>query len=270
MYAYITLLSNKDYLEGVLVLDKSLKKVNSKYPLYCVLSKDITDDVINVLRLRGINYILLSKKVFCGNVSSNTKRDTWDFSNWNYTFDKICIWGLKQFEKIVYLDSDMLIIRNIDHLFEYKTFTASLAGALFPTNHNISIMNSGLMVVVPDENVEREMLLIAEKLIPEMQSKNLPLGDQDIINAYFPGWFEHKDLILDDGYNLYAHYLQYYMRYEKYSLMRGKSYKPIYVVHFVGKEKPWMIKSIGKYIQMCKRMFPNLYYMIACLYYKFY
>lgn len=270
MNAYVTLLSSIDYLEGVIALNKSLSRVKAKYPLYCVLSKDVDLSIIEILSDKNINYILLDEKVYCGEVSSNTKRETWDFSNWNFTFDKLCIWGLTQFEKIVFLDSDMIVVRNIDHLFDCKSFTASLAGVKYPTNHNISILNSGLMVVIPDKCVKKKMLMIADKMIPEMQSKNLPLGDQDIINAYFPEWFRHKDLILDDGYNLYAHYLQYYLRHENYSFKKKNKYKPIYVVHFVGKEKPWMIKGFKKYMSMCKRMFPNFYYMIACLYYKLY
>lgn len=263
MQAYVTLLSNRNYLEGVLVLNETLKQVQSRYPLYCVLSLGVEEEVIPVLEKKGIRYIRLNKKVFDGVVSSNSKHADWDYSNWNYTFDKLLIWGLVQFEKMVFLDSDMIVTNNIDHLFNCKPFTASLAGVLFPTNHDIRILNSGLMVVEPNGEIEEAMIKIAKKLIPEMQAKNLPLGDQDVINSYFPDWFEHKDLILDDGYNLYAHYLQSYMRHEGYAVnVQGK--RKIYVIHFVGKEKPWMMNTCYRFIRMCIRMFPNVYYMKAC------
>lgn len=263
MRAYVTLLSNRNYLEGVLVLNETLKQVQSKYPFYCLLSLGVEEEVISVLEKKGIRYIRLDKKVFDGVVSSNSKQADWDYSNWNYTFDKLQIWGLVQFEKMVFLDSDMIVTNNIDHLFDCKPFTASLAGVLFPTNHDIHILNSGLMVVEPSKEIEEEMIQIAKVMIPEMQAKNLPLGDQDVINAYFPDWFEHKDLILDDGYNLYAHYLQSYMRHERYAIdEKGK--RKINVIHFVGKEKPWMMNSCSRFIKMCFRMFPNVYYMIAC------
>ena len=263
MQAYVTLLSNRNYLEGVLVLNETLKQVQSRYPLYCVLSLGVEEEVIPVLEKKGIRYIRLNKKVFDGVVSSNSKHADWDYSNWNYTFDKLLIWGLVQFEKLVFLDSDMIVTNNIDHLFDCKPFTASLAGVLFPTNHDIRILNSGLMVVEPNGEIEEAMIKIAKKLIPKMQAKNLPLGDQDVINAYFPDWFEHKDLILDDGYNLYAHYLQSYIRHEGYAVnVQGK--RKIYVIHFVGKEKPWMMNTCYRFIRMCIRMFPNVYYMKAC------
>lgn len=263
MKVYLTLLSNRSYLEGVLVLNNSLKRTGAKYPLYCMLSLDVDTDVCEVLNKSGIECIRLQKKVLEGEVSSNTKQLGWDYSNWNYTFDKIMMWSLSQFEKVVFLDSDMLVVKNIDHLFECPSFTASLAGVMYPGNKGISILNSGLIVFVPNPSIVKEMLSIAQIMIPQMQRENKPLGDQDIINAFFPDWYNHKELILDDGYNLYAHYLQYYCRYERYAVDASAKNK-IYVIHFVGKEKPWMINSPLRFLKMCCRMFPNIYYIVAC------
>ena len=66
MRAYVTLLSNRNYLEGVLVLNETLKQVQSKYPFYCLLSLGVEDEVISVLEKKGIRYIRLNKKVFDG------------------------------------------------------------------------------------------------------------------------------------------------------------------------------------------------------------
>ncbi len=266
MRAYVTLLSTRSYLDGVLVLNYSLKKVQSKYPLICLLSQGIEENVLMKLRQAGIEYILLDSKVYDGVLDTNCKSSNWDFSSWNYTFDKLYIWGLTQFEKIVFIDSDMVVFKNLDHLFERKDFTASLAGVLFPTNHNIRIMNSGLMVLTPSKDIEKSLVELAGEVISNMHTKGLPVGDQDVINAYVPNWFENKELILDDGYNLYAHYLQYYMRHEQYSFKSDD--KPIYVVHYVGSEKPWMINSVGKFVKMCVRLFPNLYAVIAFFIYR--
>ena len=263
MKAYITLLSSIDYLDGVLVLNETLKRVESKYPLYCMLAKNIGSDVKAILEQYGISYLQLENTVHEGFVSSNSERHDWDYSNWNYTFDKILVWELTQFDKLVFVDSDMIVVNNIDHLFEHQPFSASLAGVLFPTNHDIKILNSGLMVIEPNLDVANKMKQIAKRLIPEMQEKNLPLGDQDIINEYFNDWFEHKQLILDDGYNLYAHYLQSYMRHFGYSINNGGS-KRIYIIHFVGRQKPWMISGMWNFAKMCVHMFPNVYYMKAC------
>jgi len=266
MKTYVTLLSTRSYLDGVLMLNHSLRKVKSKYPLYCLLSQGIESDVVDILHKNGIQYINLTGHVYSNEVSTNKKDVNWDFSSWNYTFDKLRMWGLTQFEKLVFIDSDIVIVRNIDHLFERDAFTASLAGVLYPTNHGLDFLNSGLMVVEPNLRIEEEMVNLAQRIIPEMQKAGKPVGDQDVINAYFPDWFSNKHLILDDGYNLYAHYLQYHMRHEGYTL--SNKGKPIFVIHYVGSEKPWMVNSFSIFCKMCKRVFPNIYYIIAVMYYK--
>lgn len=262
MFAYVTFLSNRNYLDGALALHKSLQLAKAQYPLYCLLSMNVETSVLEVLEANGIGCIQLTE---CVTSDTGINKDV-AYSNWNYTFDKLYMWGLTQFEKIVFVDADMIITANIDHLFERKPFSAALAGVLFPTCEDICILNSGLLVVEPDNTIKDKMIELSKTLIPEMRSKGLPLGDQDIINAYFPDWFEHKELILDDGYNLYAHYIQSYVRHSGYSF-NSKKGKTIYVVHYVGVEKPWMINTIKQFCKMCIRMYPNLYYVFA--YFRF-
>ena len=262
MLAYVTFLSNRSYLDGVLTLHKSLQIVRSRYPLYCLLSMNVESDVIGQLEASGIACIQLKE---CVTSDQNVNSIAWAM-NWNYTFDKLYMWSLIQFKKIVFIDADMIVTANIDHLFEKKAFSAALAGVLFPTSKEIKILNSGLLVVEPSMDILGDLLKIAKTLIPEMKMKGLPVGDQDVINAYMPDWFEHKELILDDAYNLYAHYLQCYMRHHNYSFNPKKG-KQIHIIHYVGVEKPWMINTPLQFIKMCKRMWPNLYYVWA--YFKF-
>ena len=262
MFAYLTFLSNRNYLDGVLTLYKSLHLVKSQYPLYCLLSMNVETDVINVLRTNGIECIQLKE---CVTSDQSVNSLQWAL-NWNYTFDKLYMWGLTQFKKIVFIDADMIVTANIDHLFEKKAFSAALAGVLFPTGKDIKILNSGLMVVEPSSEILERLLKIAKELIPEMKRKGLPVGDQDIINAYVPDWFEHKDLILDDAYNLYAHYLQCYMRHHNYSFNPGTG-KQIHIIHYVGMQKPWHIVTVKQFVKMCMMSWPNLYYILA--YFKF-
>lgn len=260
MFAYVTFLSNRNYLDGVLALNKSLKLVKAKYPLFCLLSMNVESDVVLELSANGIETIQLKE---CVTADRDVNSLAWAV-NWNYTFDKLYMWGLTQFEKIVFVDADMIVTANIDHLFEKKAFSAALAGVLFPTGKDIKILNSGLLVVEPNHEILEGLLKIAKELIPEMKRKGLPVGDQDIINAYMPDWFEHKDLILDDAYNLYAHYLQCYMRHHSYSFDPKKG-KLIHIIHYVGVEKPWMINTPLQFMKMCIRMWPNLYYVWAYL-----
>ena len=56
-YAYVTLLSTTDYLDAVLVLNKSLQKVNSKYPLLAMVVDTIfTPELEKCFQEHGIKY----------------------------------------------------------------------------------------------------------------------------------------------------------------------------------------------------------------------
>ena len=254
MKAYITLLSNENYLEGILVLNESLKKANSVYPLYCMLSPNVDNSIQKRLEKANINCIRINKSVIDNQKSVNNEY----FSYWNYTFDKLLIWGLTQFEKLVYLDSDMVILKNIDLLFDKESFSAVCAGKSFPGNDSWIELNSGLIVLTPDIKIEKQLIELTPTIIEEYKKQNKPLGDQDIINNFLSNWFNEKHLILDEGFNMLAPYLSHYIKKEGYSLS-SKIKKPIYIIHFTGNYKPWNIKSISDYLHILKRIYINPY-----------
>lgn len=257
MKGYITLLSNSSYLPGVQVLARSLKAVESFYPLICVLSVDIDEQTETCLTEEGISCIRLS----CSAIEEPVNPQGQSRSHWNYTFDKLQIWGLTQFEKVVFLDSDMLIVRNIDALFDCKPFSAVTADSLYPGNEAwAGGLNSGLMVIEPDKNVEKDLLNLVAPVVDEARKKNISVGDQDVIKRYLLGWAHDKSLHLDEGYNLFADHLTYYVRHLGYAL-DGSGGKPVYVVHFVGKAKPWMRKNLKMYVWFIKMCIVNPLYL---------
>lgn len=259
MKAYVTLLSNKSYLEGVLVLYRSLKAVQARYPLYCVLSVSVEDEVQKELEQEGIGCIRLAHAAVNGNINPEGQ----GFSHWNFTFDKLQIWGLTQFEKIVFLDSDMLIIRNVDGLFEREPFSAVCADSSYPGNEGwAGGLNSGLMVIEPDKETEKQLLLCIKPVVEENQKQNRLVGDQDVVKFFISDFGQRSSLHLDEGYNIFADHLTYYIRHLGYSL-GNKTRKPIYVVHFIGKAKPWMKKTLRQYVWLLKMCLGNPYYVAA-------
>lgn len=258
MKAYITLLSNESYLPGVLVLGRSLKKVKAKYPLYCALSINIKEEVEYVLNQNGISCVRLLQKAV--DIEVNQQVNT--HSHWNYTFDKLLIWGLTQFDKLVFLDSDMLVLRNIDGLFEFKQFSAVCADHSYIGNEHWTGLNSGLIVIEPDKNIEKKLLMAIRPVLNEMRLKNQPVGDQDVIKSILPDWADNPTLHLDEGYNLFADHLTYYVRKLGYSF-NDKKEKKIYVVHFIGKTKPWMKKNLRVYLWLFFMLIKNPLYFRA-------
>lgn len=261
MRAYITLLSSRNYLPGVFALSNSLRIVKSAYPLFCALSKSIGSEVENSLEKHGIKCIRFNENVV--NPDVNPERTT--FSHWNFTFDKLQVWGLDDFEKLIFLDSDMLVLKNIDHLFEKEAFSAVCAGKSYPGHENWNSLNSGLVVISPDKNVKQTLVDLTACVISKFQAMNQLVGDQDILHEYLPDWKDEYHLHLDEGYNMFADYLTWYIRNKGYAV-NGNG-KPIYVIHFIGKLKPWMkpnAKQLLWFLRMCLR---NPYY--AWAYWKF-
>ena len=60
-YAYITLLTNDDFLTGVKLLKHSLNEVCSEYPLICMVTDAVSEKSIQQLEKYGITVTHVSR-----------------------------------------------------------------------------------------------------------------------------------------------------------------------------------------------------------------
>ncbi|MBO5026620.1 MAG: hypothetical protein J6C86_10845 [Bacteroidaceae bacterium] len=261
MKAYVTLLSNERYLKGVLALNQSLIENSCQYPLYCMLSKDADKSLEDSLDKYGIKYIRFMSDTLN---SEATNEGRLFYTHWSFTFDKLHVWGLTQFEKIVFLDSDMIVLDNLDNLFDAPPFSAVVSGGKYC---GWTTFNSGLMVVKPDKQVETDLVKLAPEVIKKFRDKEQNVGDQDVLHAYLLDWEYDSSLALDEGYNIFADFLHHYIRRFGYSWRQGKN-KKIRVIHFIGHTKPWTRKSLREKLWICKISLTNPYYALA--YIKFF
>lgn len=228
--SYVTLLSTQNYLDGVIVLYKSLRQY-SKIPFHCVCSKSLPKRCIEELNNEGINTISLTETAI--EMAQITPHTVSGLEHWNYTFDKLLLWGLVQFDKMVFLDSDMMVCSNIDDLFEKDNMSAVQAGR-FIYDHWIRL-NSGCFVLTPSKET---MFLLIEQIKPtigERLALGYGTGDQDVINRYYCNWPNETSLHLSEEYNVF------FMNIPRYKELGLPSPR---IVHFVGNVKPWIKKSI--------------------------
>ena len=215
-YTYVTLLGSDDYLIGTLCLWKSLSNVKSKYPLLVLCSQNISVDVLNILKHKKIQYKVLEEQIVTNHKNEGL------YARWSFTFDKLQIFNLVEYDKIVFLDSDMYVVKNIDCLFNAQHMSAVVADVY--DQPNCKELNSGLMVIVPQKQEYSQLTsLLHSKVI-----KRSPMcGDQDIIRLFYNNWSNETNLKLPNQYNMY------FTNIKKYKWV-GVS-----VIHFVYDKKPW-------------------------------
>ncbi|GER25808.1 plant glycogenin-like starch initiation protein [Striga asiatica] len=204
--AYVTVLhTSEDYVCGAIVLAQSIIQSNSTKDLILLADDKISPQSINALRAAGWQTKLIQRIR-----SPYSKQNT--YNEWNYS--KLRIWQLTQYEKIIFIDSDLIVNTNLDKFFTYPQLTA--AG-----NYQKHFFNSGLMIVEPSECAFETLV----KKMTVVESYNG--GDQGFLNEMFAWWHRlpaqtnYLKVFVDDKDRL--HYVD-----RKY----------VFAVHYTGL-KPW-------------------------------
>ncbi|PPR00645.1 hypothetical protein CVT24_000868 [Panaeolus cyanescens] len=110
--AYVTLLTSNSYLAGVLVLDYCLRNVDSKYPLVVMITSALSKDVTDILHRRRIATRLVQS---LRPPEGRHKLIAHD-SRFADTWTKLRGFELADYHRIVLMDSDMIVLRNMDEL----------------------------------------------------------------------------------------------------------------------------------------------------------
>ena len=146
--AYATVLSTDSYLPGTLALFESIKRTKPMTNNFVVVvNENIKKETRDRLQEEG--YIVIEKPKI--EVPQEIKNKNRILPYWNNTFDKFNLFDLTDFDKIVYLDSDIYVRKNIDELFDKPNMSAVIAGKSYPGNESWNELNSGLMVIEPQK-----------------------------------------------------------------------------------------------------------------------
>ena len=162
--AYVTLMYG-GFILGARVLGQSLRETGTAKDLVALCTRTVSAETIRVLQADGwiINYVDNIPNPYSG----LSKRGDY-FSG---AYSKIHIWNMTNYERVVYLDSDVLVMSNIDHMFDCGTFCAAF--------RHSDLFNSGTMVIEPSTAVFEDMI----ERIPSISSYDK--SDQGFLNEYF-------------------------------------------------------------------------------------
>uniref|UniRef100_A0A336LHB1 glycogenin glucosyltransferase n=1 Tax=Culicoides sonorensis TaxID=179676 RepID=A0A336LHB1_CULSO len=217
--AWVTLATNDSYALGALVLAKSLKSVNTVYPIIVLVTDGVTTAMRDTL-----------KEVF-NNVESVDLYDSKDSEKLSLikrpelgvTFTKLCCWKLTSFEKCVFLDADTLVLHNCDDLFDREELSAA------PDVGWPDCFNSGVFVFVPSNETYSKLIEYANT------NGSFDGGDQGLLNSYFSDWrnlpARHLPFVYNTSISTAYSYLPAFKKFEA----------DIKIIHFLGSLKPWQI-----------------------------
>jgi len=121
---------NPEYIMGALVCAKSLKNVNTQYPVICMITQDILDSMPTAMEtlLSVFDDVVLVPIIEHPVVEFKAIRQKEMYSHWiNKSFTKWNCLTLvdtktnKLYDKVILLDVDMIMLTNCDELFELQT-----------------------------------------------------------------------------------------------------------------------------------------------------
>lgn len=142
-YTWVTLADSEDYLKNVYSLAFSLKKSNTLYPLQVMIPEGQIDQCIIDLFISKCKYLDYPVRIiFIPNLMFNVFTP---FTNvFNSTLNKFFIFNLEEYDKIIFLDSDIFMLTNCDYMFNF-TFPI-----IDQRNNEIS---SNIFGIHPDKNI---------------------------------------------------------------------------------------------------------------------
>ncbi|KAH7446027.1 hypothetical protein KP509_01G033600 [Ceratopteris richardii] len=112
--AYVSFLAGDgNYVKGVIALAKSLRRVQSAYPFIVAVLEDVPEEHRELLRWNGCHVRPIDKINLSGIEDVNYAQP-----HYVINYSKLRIWLFEDFEKLIYLDADVAVFDNIDHLFD--------------------------------------------------------------------------------------------------------------------------------------------------------
>ncbi|WP_305001766.1 glycosyltransferase family 8 protein [Salinibacterium soli] len=209
MNAWVTLLTQPEYVVGVRALRASLEASGSSIPLVVMVTEAISEQTRRLLSDEGCMLRDVAPLRPAGG-----SVDSYANARFAEVWTKLAVWGLTEFDRVVFLDADMLVIRNMDELFSLDLAEGSMAAchacrcnpnriASYPSNWTPdacfytycrgadhvtepgatdNYLNGGLLVLSPDDAVLAEMLRL---LAAVDDLSRYPFAEQDFLNEFY-------------------------------------------------------------------------------------
>jgi lipopolysaccharide biosynthesis glycosyltransferase len=248
-YIFLTYLSNDRDYKGALAINYMIKKYNSNYKLACIILENVSENIINILQQSNIMLYKYS-------LTDTLKIFNYDETFINYIinkhyYGKFFMYDLTMYDKIIYLDTDLLIKANIDNLFlndcsenkcymTYDTEYNSENNDILLRNYTF---NSGVVIFQPNKETCCKFYIYLKNVYEN--NINSLKTDQDI--------FE----IMNNNKFINVQHLEY--KYNCPSMVstyftKNNFLEDLIIIHFTLSPKPW------NFIDFTNNIIINKYY----------
>ncbi|KAJ1298486.1 hypothetical protein BS78_01G457300 [Paspalum vaginatum] len=164
--AYATVLHSSDtYLCGAIVLAQSIRRSGSTRDLVLLHDHTVSKPALRALTAAGWTPRKIKR-------IRNPRAARGSYNEYNYS--KFRLWQLTEYARVVFVDADILVLRNLDALFRFPQLAA--------VGNDGSLFNSGIMVIEPSACTFRA-LLRGRRTIRSYNG-----GDQGFLNEVFVWW----------------------------------------------------------------------------------
>jgi alpha-N-acetylglucosamine transferase len=229
-FAYVTLVTNADYALGARVLLQSIALTGTTADLVVLHTGGAP--AADMVPLADLGARLIRTDLLATSDAFNaahararlhgaapfTKGEKPPFHTPLDNFAKLRLWQLTDYERVVFLDADTLMLRNCDKLFGYPEFSA--APNVYESLADFHRLNSGVFVAKPDPATFARMMQMLDQ--PDAFWRRT---DQTFLQSFFPDWHG-----LPVTYNM--------LQYVWFNMPALWDWNEIRILHYQY-EKPW-------------------------------
>ncbi|XP_022996506.1 UDP-glucuronate:xylan alpha-glucuronosyltransferase 2 isoform X1 [Cucurbita maxima] len=211
--AYATVIhSSEAYVCGAITLAQSLLQTGTKRDLILLMDDSISMSKRAALAAAGWRIRMITR-------IRNPRAEKDSYNEYNYS--KFRLWQMTDYDKIIFIDSDIIVLRNLDLLFHFPQMSA--------VGNDNSIFNSGIMVIEPSNCTFRIFIERRDEIV------SYNGGDQGFLNEVFVWWHRlpRRTNFLKNFWSNTT--LEKSVKNE----MFGANPPKLYAIHYLGL-KPWL------------------------------
>ncbi|HQX50163.1 MAG TPA: glycosyltransferase family 8 protein [Planctomycetaceae bacterium] len=217
--ACATLVTTPAYVIGAQVLGHSVRKSGWKHEMVAMVTSQIGNPDREKLSR------IWDRIVEVGPISNPNSVQNQALANFPTTYTKLRIWEQTDYEKVIFIDADAVVLGDFTDLLQRPSFAAA------PCMTAPDCFNTGVLVVEPSQE------MFVDLMARRQECYSYDGSDQGFLNGYFPDWFTG-----DAARRLPLTYnVPWFLSFYRAGWDRAKS--DIRILHYCGPQKPWDQRS---------------------------